>query len=269
MAHCATCCCHSTFQKHPDTPTLPDAAKVILLGNDPPSSSDISMLHECRRSLESFITRINAEITALSSMQDELKIVYKRRQELLRALQKDRDSLDKCHRELLGAVSPLRRIPLELLQEIFLKAVEPDEPRYSGFAVFCPDEAPWIVRCVCRKWRMAARCPQLWANLTISHDYGSMSVLKDVLAWSGSHPLSFHFTCYDDDDDDDGYGRSILQILVSHSKRWYRASFEIVATYFLDALSLSKGKLPMLAELIFWNWGYPQYMTLSIQTIHF
>ncbi|KAG2015379.1 hypothetical protein CC2G_008656 [Coprinopsis cinerea AmutBmut pab1-1] len=62
-----------------------------------------------------------------------------------------------------GIVSPLRRLPSELIAEIFKAALKPHDNNYyqrHDFANY---------RAVCRQWRDAAYShPELWAALTIS-----------------------------------------------------------------------------------------------------
>ncbi len=84
-------------------------------------------------------------------------------------LRKYRLSLDPyLTRHISGALSPLRRLPLEILQVIFLRTLAlSGEPHYTWFDVFDREDPLWTVRRVCRKWRTATHYPPLWTGLRI------------------------------------------------------------------------------------------------------
>ncbi|KAJ7157392.1 hypothetical protein C8R46DRAFT_860111, partial [Mycena filopes] len=87
------------------------------------------------------------------------------------------------HRAIL---SPVRRVPPELLCEIFSLTVQND-----GDA---PKQPPWYLGQVCGLWRHSAlSLPSLWSSITIPSvsfgDSGRVSLLEAQLLRSADAPL--------------------------------------------------------------------------------
>ncbi|KAF9074505.1 hypothetical protein BDP27DRAFT_1182883, partial [Rhodocollybia butyracea] len=78
----------------------------------------------------------------ISAAKTELTVLYSEK----RALEEDA-------RRALGEIAPIRRIPAELLREVFLQVFEEDARARAG----------WIFAAVCRRWRgLALETPRLW-----------------------------------------------------------------------------------------------------------
>ncbi len=231
--------------------------KAHTLSNEPPSASDMHMLREHRLSLDPYLTRLDTEIATLSAMQEQLQKELDLRKATLDALRTERRVLEERQQSISGALSPLRCLPLEVLQEIFLCTLTYSrEPDYTWFDVFDPEDSPWTVRRVCRNWRTAAQYPQLWTGLRISRTgLGNLSVVKDVLDRSRSLPLRIHFF-WDKPNKGILFGRIVLDELVKHSERWQYASFDCVARVFERSISALRGRLPKLEELVCKNWDF-------------
>ncbi|KAF9017187.1 hypothetical protein BDZ89DRAFT_1214721 [Hymenopellis radicata] len=244
--HCSTCCCQST-QIPLDTPELPDAVQAHILSNEPPSTSELLVLHEYGLSIDSYLTRLDAEMAALSATQEKLQKALDLKKTML---DNERRLLKERQQHISGALFPLRRLPLEILQEIFLYTLaQSGEPGYTWFNVRDPTDPLWRIRCVCRKWRLAAQDPRLWAGLRLRRTgQGGLSMLRDVLDHSCSLPLRIHFLW---DPESLYLGRLLLDELVQHSERWQYASFICVARFFTQSMSALRGRLPKLEELGF------------------
>ncbi|KAF9017183.1 hypothetical protein BDZ89DRAFT_1022318 [Hymenopellis radicata] len=178
--HCSTCCCQSTHISL-DTPELPDAVEAHILSNEPPSTSELLMLREYRLSIDPSLTRLDTEIAALSAIQEQL-------QKELDDLRKERRVLEEHQQHISAVLSPLRRFPLEILQEIFLYTLaQAGEPDYTWFNVRDPTASLWRIRRVCRKWRMATQYPHLWAGLqlmrSIQGAHNSCVQVKGACPW--------------------------------------------------------------------------------------
>ncbi|KAF9017165.1 hypothetical protein BDZ89DRAFT_1074975 [Hymenopellis radicata] len=241
--HRSTCCCRST-QISFDSPELPDDVKAHILSNEPPSASDLPMLREYRLSIDPYLARLDTEIAALSGMQEQLQKELDLRKATLNDLRMERRLLKERQRHISAALSPLRRLPLEIIQEIFLYTLaQSGEPDYTWFNVRDPTDSLWRIRRVCRKWRMAAQYPHLWAGLRL---------MRDVLDHSRSLPLRIHFIWNEMAPGESfNLGRLILDELVQHSERWQYVSFTCVARAFTQSMSALRGKLPKLEELEF------------------
>jgi len=111
---------------------------------------------------------------------------------ILRQLISERDETHhilETHRALL---SPIRRIPTEMLSEIFNHCLSRDKylsPR--------PDKPPLLLAQVSKTWRaVALSTPQLWTSISISLSPTSAHpdphLIQQWIDRSGSRPLSFH-----------------------------------------------------------------------------
>ncbi|PBK91928.1 hypothetical protein ARMGADRAFT_1013700 [Armillaria gallica] len=84
--------------------------------------------------------------------------------------------------------SPIRRLPLELLAEVFERTV----PTGHSSWVTSTREAPWILGHVSSTWRkLALSLPSLWSSISVD-DYRQHTVqmLKAALTRSGTAPLT-------------------------------------------------------------------------------
>ncbi|KAK0185818.1 hypothetical protein F5146DRAFT_1005002 [Armillaria mellea] len=123
-------------------------------------------------------------------------------QETIQALSSERETVRSRFlvAEHLAILSPIRRLPTELFQEIFLRCID-DKP----FRDICPEggyasEAPVIFGRVCSRWRTVSfSTPSLWSSLkiTVSRvagavDWAAPGSRKIIRAWlkrSGRLPL--------------------------------------------------------------------------------
>ncbi|KAF5324059.1 hypothetical protein D9611_008344 [Ephemerocybe angulata] len=93
-------------------------------------------------------------------------------------------------------LSPARRLPDDILREVFLNCLPPNHN-----ATFSPADSPVLLTHVSNRWRdVAFSTPRLWSTLHIPLlsrllDYSSnrMSTIKEWMARSGSVPLSLSF----------------------------------------------------------------------------
>ncbi|KAJ7812042.1 hypothetical protein B0H14DRAFT_3753978, partial [Mycena olivaceomarginata] len=81
----------------------------------------------------------------------------------LAKLLEERESLDAEVRRHEGALSPLRRTPVEIISLIFTFAA----PFRSD--VMNVEEGPWVLSAVCSRWRtIALSQPSLWNGLVLN-----------------------------------------------------------------------------------------------------
>ncbi|KAF9019086.1 hypothetical protein BDZ89DRAFT_326473 [Hymenopellis radicata] len=107
VPHCSTCCCQSTHIPL-DTPELPDAVKAHILSNEPLSTSELLVLREYGLSIDSYLTGLDAEIAALSAMQETVQKALDLRKTML---DNERRLLKGRQQHISGALSPLRCLP--------------------------------------------------------------------------------------------------------------------------------------------------------------
>ncbi|KAJ7607859.1 hypothetical protein FB45DRAFT_707291, partial [Roridomyces roridus] len=94
--------------------------------------------------IRSFVPEIDASLTSIAAEISRL-------QEQLCSLQQDRSDLLDYQRKHKSMLSPLRRMPPEILAEIFTSSI----PVVSD---------PWVWTHICSRWRaVAIATPALWS----------------------------------------------------------------------------------------------------------
>ncbi|EMD41017.1 hypothetical protein CERSUDRAFT_43486, partial [Gelatoporia subvermispora B] len=101
------------------------------------TQEEILAAHHDIREHEAIVDALEARIRALST---EI-------QELRKEQQRHRKSINQCR----GAISVVRRIPEDVLIQIFEHCL------HINWTL-----APLVVSSVCRAWRKAARAPRVW-----------------------------------------------------------------------------------------------------------
>ncbi|KAK0501890.1 hypothetical protein EDD18DRAFT_752545, partial [Armillaria luteobubalina] len=159
-------------------------------------------------------------------------------------LEHERQRFLDVHKSYLHVMSPIRRLPAEILAEIFAAATT------SFYPVFDPHnrDGPWPLSRVCARWRAVAIgcCPEMWNNMNILYKVtpkNPEALLRLVFSRCRDGPLHIRIGTI---------GNSViapLSIVMEESSRW--RSFEV---YYLDtqlmrALGAIRGKLDILESL--------------------
>ncbi|KAJ6537749.1 hypothetical protein B0H19DRAFT_961980, partial [Mycena capillaripes] len=121
-----------------DKPVAPSPiSKDILDTNNPPAEVNLSSIRE-------FVSRGSARREVLDAKIGSLKAE-------LEKLLEQRNFLDTEVRKHEGALSPLRRMPTEIISLIFTFATPPFTPFGNVMSV---QEGPWALSAVCSRWRI-------------------------------------------------------------------------------------------------------------------
>ncbi|KAJ6582025.1 hypothetical protein B0H19DRAFT_522398 [Mycena capillaripes] len=185
-------------------PTL--VSSDTLEKNDPPVESELSHLRE-------FISRGSARMRVL-----EAKIPLL--QASLDKIIQERDELDIEIRRHEGGVSPLRRVPTEILSRIFTFTLPPHQHD--------TESAPWTVSAVCARWRatvISQSCFWTFIDLRSHRKYRKSTStfrLETQLRRSGELPLNIDFAASSSSEDRNG---KEVKILCKHARRWGVVSF--------------------------------------------
>ncbi|KAK7012406.1 hypothetical protein R3P38DRAFT_2490250, partial [Favolaschia claudopus] len=177
----------------------------------------------------------------------------------LEALKEDRAGIQDFYDECSSIISPVRRLPPEILTQIFTQhdlacAVDPDET-----TAFCKlARGPLLdLSQVCARWHdIVMGTPSLWENAELESTLWDtseettvkmMTTLRDVLERGGKSPLFIDIRT----------GASplhppALQLLAEHSERWEWMS---VSGFFLDldGFSAAKGRLSRLTSIVLYG----------------
>ncbi|KAF8888081.1 hypothetical protein BD779DRAFT_1440283, partial [Infundibulicybe gibba] len=171
----------------------------ILRTNNVPTYSDAGDIRKTLSTANSDIQRLDSEIARVELILEELK-----------ASRADARRFADEHR---AALSPLRKVPPEILSEIFsaCMALRPTPSTIGKRHDSCQvRDFPWIFGQVCGRWRdIALASPNLWTNVDIYLGSGSHSLSDTTLPieyfvrlvemWlqrSGNLPLSIGLVAY-------------------------------------------------------------------------
>ncbi|KAJ7755568.1 hypothetical protein B0H16DRAFT_1828939 [Mycena metata] len=120
--------------------------KDILHTNTAPSDEDCQRIREL-----------------LAGPRREAAQLTERLHSLIKELTEKRDNLNECIDPHLALISPVRRLPHDVVAEIFAASLPPDRN-----AVIHAAESPLLLCHICQAWRaLALSTPQLWASLHI------------------------------------------------------------------------------------------------------
>lgn len=147
------------------------------------------------------------------------------------------------------AASPLRKLPVTVLRNIFAHCVPNgvDLPT-DRFA------APWILGEVCARWReVALGCPSLWNNIRLQ--YGNWSdnlrlshLAKNYLFRSGILPITLEIR-----GDDVGYiypsSDPIFDVVIPYARRLQKITIESHPTWLKPFYELPAGTLSVLESM--------------------
>ncbi|KAJ6538785.1 hypothetical protein DFH09DRAFT_1041938 [Mycena vulgaris] len=163
------------------------------------------------------------------------------------------------HKTLL---SPIRRLPLDAIQEIFMACMPTDRN-----CVMSAREAPVLLSRICSSWRaISLSTPRLWARLhivepaepshweRIPHEVVEAKVVQRVemtktwLSRSGQCPLSISLECGPDKPRRNSpfYTGRFLRALIPFASRWQHIHFTVPP---LELRGLSEVDAPILESL--------------------
>ncbi|KAJ7460289.1 hypothetical protein FB451DRAFT_1270906 [Mycena latifolia] len=192
----------------PDMPPAPSSVDVarLLMTNDAPRGSDIP-------SVLNVITETRGRLGLLDAQIESVRAT-------LAKLSRARDEMAESLRQHQAILSPVRRIPLELLCEIFRLTLL-WKKRVDGVDL---DQPPWHLGHVCAPWRNAAiGDPALWRVLQVLTsgevavtDNCPLSMLETTLLRSANLSLDVTFGGWSANRLDPAW----LDSFVAHCSRW-------------------------------------------------
>ncbi|KAJ7162275.1 hypothetical protein C8R46DRAFT_1104087 [Mycena filopes] len=170
-------------------------------------------------------------------------------------------------------ISPVRRLPLDILQEIFIACI----PTHRN-CVMSAAEAPVLLGRICSSWRtISLATPRLWCRLHIVEPprlYGSSPTLVDrkiaqrleiTKMWlrrSGQCPLSLSLKSGPEYDSPPttptirpSRGGKFLQALIPYAARWQHIHFTTPTAVLQEMAHLTEADVPLLESVGI----YPQH----------
>ncbi|KAJ7111831.1 hypothetical protein C8R44DRAFT_798749 [Mycena epipterygia] len=212
--------------------------KDLLHTNTVPSDPECQRIRELLVGPREEAAKFTDEIARLETLLDELTA--------------KRDRLNEFIDAHLALVSPARRLPDDLVAEIFTASLPSNRN-----AILSGAESPLLLCHICRAWRnLALRTPRLWASLHIvaPSDSSKVGQLNDAvklwLSRSGVLPLSISIArSYTAGQCDVSI---LLKTLIHYSPRWHRMRFMLdfhSHASFEPLAALSPHDLPTLESI--------------------
>ncbi|KAJ7499950.1 hypothetical protein FB451DRAFT_1207060 [Mycena latifolia] len=236
------------------SPPFASSFATKLGTNYSPLDREIVQIHELLVEPSSRLKRLDDQIAKL------YKAVVK--------LNEERDRLGDYVDAHKALVSPMRRLPLDILQEIFVACMPTDRN-----CVMSAREAPVLLGRICSSWRIISQStPRLWARLHIAepalpfhHFQGHnepvrysnklaqrVQVTKIWLGRSGQCPLSVSVESSDHSPvpqtppSQRPNSGLILEALIPFAPRWQSMSFNAPWSVLKTLLDLSEDDVPIL-----------------------
>ncbi|KAJ7230268.1 hypothetical protein GGX14DRAFT_692091 [Mycena pura] len=212
----------------------------LLHSNEAPLESELADIETALSDLDARLALLDDEIARLKAWVEQLEeehlAIGTRRQ---------------CNRAVL---SPLRRIPPEVLAEVFLWSLPPIYGDYN----LDVKQSPWVLTHVCSRWRtVALSTSSLWSRILITYSPGNDSssayplpLVKAHIQRSGSQQLAVTFR-----------GREtpywepqveVLQCLTQHCGRWVELDMRLTSRL-LPLLTSLRDQVPCLRK-IYLDW---------------
>lgn len=221
----------------------------LLSTNYIPSKHEIDEIHNLLTDPINQLTQLDTEIARLQNIIDQL------------SLKRTQLHIDVVNHKAL--TTPMRRIPQELLQEIFIHCL----PTHHN-AIMSSREAPLLLGLVCSQWRSVSRStPRLWSSIHVAvsgdppwNDRGPVKIdeknqhMEAIQAWlslSGGLPLSISFFhAHSSSEYAELYTETLISTLLQFSHRWINVCF--FTSRFSPALSsISIEAVPLLETFSF------------------
>jgi hypothetical protein len=220
--------CGHTVVNDIELPTTP--VPDLLSGNYIPTESQTQMICDTISSAQADISQLDGEITRLQAVLD--------------GLAHKRDALRKYTNLHMALVAPIRRLPPEVLSEIFMQCME------NNYVYRRLNTAPLLVGSVSSRWRtIALSTPRLWASfsLTIRPKYLKTDVVlaKAWLARAGTCPLTI---CLSNKGFYQNAMKPLMDVFLLHCEQWYDIYLS-VPLQVLRSLAPAKHRLPRLQKL--------------------
>ncbi|KAJ7677768.1 hypothetical protein DFH06DRAFT_1167126 [Mycena polygramma] len=232
---------------------------ALLNSNDPPQDSDIPGV----------LSAISETEAQLASVEDEIARVS----EQLKKLRQMRSSLSSYRTRNRAILSPLRRMPPEILGEIFMCTLPSSNLRIARGKGIQITDSPWVLTHVCQDWKkISLSIPSLWSSVIVSYSpkigpaaYPVAMVETQIARAQNSH-LKIHFYGHEGAYPENSQKQiEMFKSLARHALRWGELNVQLTLAL-IPLLADLRGRLPSLRKL--WiKWSRPNGLPVPAQSI--
>ncbi|KAF7336540.1 hypothetical protein MSAN_02286100 [Mycena sanguinolenta] len=177
--------------------------------NSPPRETELASIRSIVEKTSTHLASLGAEISRLTNR--------------LRELEEERAAVARYHAQNTSICSPLRRMPTEILAEIFswMLPSPRDIPSIHN--------SPWVLTHVCSRWRaVALSIPSLWSLVIINFKTGPHYTLEMVKTQiERARSLKIHFL--GDQNGDPLPQIALFQLLAEHSAQWEELNIQLTS----------------------------------------
>ncbi|KAJ7071579.1 hypothetical protein C8F01DRAFT_441104 [Mycena amicta] len=221
---------------------------MLLTTNEPPDTSDVALIEEAMLKSDARLAFLDKEISRLvdSNMpksgshstffdSDSSKLMVK--------WEEERVSLLDYRAQNKAVISSLRRIPPEVLGEIFSLTL-PVRVQDTAFSTI--RDSPWVLTHICKRWReIAVSTPSLWSR--VATDYFKKRKFSIPMIETQIQRAKLLRVYFWPRGSWNEHQTQVFQLLAEHSARWEQFTIG-VTKYMLPLLATLRGSLPALRK---------------------
>jgi F-box-like len=194
-----------------------------------PDASEASIVRKALQYANSDLCELHGDIASVQAILDELRL--------------KRQSLRKFTIEQDAFLAPIRRLPAEILIEIFMLCIN-----YS-LSSCSPNCSPLLFGQVCRGWQQVALSTQkLWSSITVTYYRPSRAKAKLWISRTSSAPLTICLTSVNPQTGRVRKIQPVIAVLVQHCDQWRHLDLRLHNSM-LPCLSSIKHCLPWLESI--------------------
>ncbi|KAF8143265.1 hypothetical protein K438DRAFT_650423 [Mycena galopus ATCC 62051] len=222
-----------------DFNSIPDIRYIELLtSNEPPLDGEASSVHPIISRLYRRLSRQDDKISRLRTQ--------------LERLEQERATVEAEFLRNIAILSPLRRVPAEILSEIFTSTLLPDR-KVMGRCNIGLGDSPWVLTHVCGRWRtVALASSSLWSFVGIDYskrDLYPLPLLQAQLQRASRIRVEFmlHVPFSSDRTISENH-LALFQLLVDHSPRWEELRLCVIPEI-IPMITTLRDRIPVLRKL--------------------
>ncbi|KAK0491200.1 hypothetical protein IW261DRAFT_73592 [Armillaria novae-zelandiae] len=260
---CPGCACpnHRVSVSAHDEP-LPTFTRIAS-SNDPPLPAESAAIRGLIAEHTSRVSALDTQVAQLEAYRQDLLAQASTVADSITALKRERERVAQAIQDQKRLLSPVRRLPPEVLSLIFLETIvfpikrTPSKSDSEWWDIELAESPMWAVEQVCRQWRrVSVSFPELWSyiNITITDDnfkedgYAYVRCLTHQFSRSRLCPLSLSITDISNQSSFDKLPPPLVTLLLSVASRVRELHLLLSAAIFstVPAVRLA---LPSLTKL--------------------